>query len=94
MPLQLDQQTYFTASEVTRELGISRQTLWRWRQEGLAPPGHRFRDRQVVFTAEEFRTLKDYANRLEPAAPMDTGQLGLFTPPKQRRNGSDGGENA
>jgi predicted DNA-binding transcriptional regulator AlpA len=92
MPLELDQKTYFTAAEVVRELGISRQTLWRWRQDGIAPAGHRFRDRQILFTAEEYQALKDYANHVEPVSTFNTDQLGLFPIARRGRDGGDGGE--
>ena len=57
---------------------VSRQTLWRWRQEGKIPPGHRFRNRHVVFTPAEVREIEQYANRIEPVEPPDIRQRDLF----------------
>lgn len=69
---------YVAAAEVAREIGVSRQTLWRWRREGKIPNGHRFRDRQVVFTEQEVMEIRDYANKVEPIADVLERQLPLF----------------
>lgn len=69
---------YLTAAEVARALGVSRQTLWRWRQDGKIPPGHRYRDRQVVFSEAEFEVVRQYANRIEPIEAGTGQQLRLF----------------
>ena len=34
MPTKVKGITYYTASEVAQYAGITRQTLWRWRQSG------------------------------------------------------------
>ena len=60
---------YYAGADVARAVGVSRQTLWRWRREGKVPTGRRFRDRQILFTAPEVKAIKAYASRLEPAAP-------------------------
>jgi hypothetical protein len=78
MPFDIDGVTYFLAADVTAKIGVSRQTLWRWRQAGKIPAGHRFRDRQIVFTAEEFRAICEFANRLEPVDANEIDQLKLF----------------
>jgi transposase-like protein len=36
MPVKVEGQEYYTNSEVSDELGVSRQTLWRWREKGSA----------------------------------------------------------
>jgi predicted DNA-binding transcriptional regulator AlpA len=81
--VEVDGVTYYSASEVVRAVGISRQSLWRWRADGKVPPGRRFRDRQLLFTTREVEQVKEYANRLEPAEPASP-QLRLFN------NGSGG----
>lgn len=77
VPLLISGQSFFQAKEVAETIGISRQTLWRWRQEGHIPAGSRFRDRQVVFTEAEVATIREYAQRLEPVQ-VSPDQLKLF----------------
>ena len=78
MPFLIDRTEYFTASDIQRDLGIARQTLWRWRKGGKIPQGRRYRDRQVVFTREEVDAIRDYSNRLEPVESVGNDQLKLF----------------
>lgn len=78
MAVEVDGATYYSASEVVRLLGISRQSLWRWRTDGKVPAGRRYRDRQILFTAREVEQVKEYANRLEPAEPA-SAQIRLFS---------------
>ena len=66
MVLKVNGKTYFSTTEILQELGISRQTLWRWRQEGKIPLGHRYRDGKVLFTACEVEAIQQFAHRLEP----------------------------
>lgn len=78
MPIQISGKDYFTVPEVIESVGVSRQTLWRWRQDGKVPAGHRYRNRQVLFSSEEMEQLQEFANRVEPVG-VDAGkQLGLF----------------
>ena len=80
MPVQIDSEVYYTHTEVSEELAVSRQTLWRWREKGLIPPGLRSRTRQVLFKREEVEAIRQFANHLEPIE-LGTGgskQLGLF----------------
>ena len=78
MPVKVNGTDYLSASEVLATLDVSRQTLWRWRQEGKIPAGHRLRGRNVVFTPEEVEAIQAYANRLEPIDDAPPGQLNLF----------------
>jgi hypothetical protein len=78
MPTKINGTQYLTASDLLKELDITRQTLWRWRREGKIPAGHRFRNRQVIFSPEEVEVIRDYANRIEPISDMDDAQLSLF----------------
>ena len=80
MPVDIQGERYYTNSEVSDQLKVSRQTLWRWREKGSIPAGMRYRTRQVLFTAEEVEMIRQFANRLEPIE-LGTGtvrQLGLF----------------
>ena len=80
MPVEIQGEHYYTNSEVSDQLKVSRQTLWRWREKGSIPAGLRYRTRQVLFTAEEVEAIRQFANRLEPIelGIGTTRQLGLF----------------
>jgi excisionase family DNA binding protein len=79
MAVIIDKKQYITTSEILEMVGVSRQTLWRWRQEGKIPAGHRYRGRQVVFNSEEVTVIQEYANRIEPIDTSEVGQLSLFS---------------
>jgi predicted DNA-binding transcriptional regulator AlpA len=68
MPVQIAGVEYFSADEVADAVGVSRQTLWRWRTDGRIPAGNRYRDRQIVFTAGEFEVIRQFACRVEPVS--------------------------
>lgn len=85
MPVEINSIKYLTATEVLETVDVSRQTLWRWRQEGKIPAGHRFRGRQVVFTPEEVSAIQQYANRIEPIDNAESAQLSLFDGNGNRR---------
>ena len=76
---------YYTVVEITKELGISRTTLWRWRSDGKIPVGRLYRGGTIVFTTEEFDAVRAFANRLEPVMAANRDQMTLF-------NGNKGGE--
>ena len=78
MAINIEGTPYIAAHELLCELGVSRQTLWRWRVEGHIPTGHRFRDGRVVFTHAEADEIRRYANRIEPIDEAERNQLGLF----------------
>jgi hypothetical protein len=78
MPIEIDGVTYFSAADIAEELGVARQTLWRWRQAGKIPAGHRFRNRQIVFTVAEAQAIREFANRIEPVDAGEMDQLKLF----------------
>ena len=71
MPLTIEGVEFFTTTDVTQILGISRQTLWRWRAEGNVPLGRRFRRKSVVFTKVEVDEIVAFANKIEPIAVED-----------------------
>jgi predicted DNA-binding transcriptional regulator AlpA len=68
MPLTIEGVEFFTTTEVTQMLGVSRQTLWRWRAEGNVPPGRRYRRKSVVFARAEVDEIVALANKIEPIA--------------------------
>jgi predicted DNA-binding transcriptional regulator AlpA len=89
MPLDIDGVRYLTVPEVLQEMQITRQTLWRWRQEGHIPLGRRFRSRLLVFSPDEALVIRRYANRVEPIVPSDAAsQLSLFTSDSKRADSS------
>lgn len=73
MTIDVDGCRYYSPREVMEMVGISRQTLWRWRRQGKIPPGHRFRDRRLVFSVGELETIQRFVNRIEPVAAITTG---------------------
>lgn len=77
MPTELKNRLYFSVNEVLSDTGVSRQTLWRWRQDAKVPLGHRFRDGQILFDEDEFEAIRNFANQIEP---LEGGgrQLKLF----------------
>lgn len=71
---------YLTIAEIAGELGVSRQTLWRWRHKGQIPMGLRYRGRQVIFSKDDCELIRQFAQRLEPVAsssdvPVDLGTI-------------------
>jgi len=70
---------YYSTTFVLAEVGISRQTLWRWRREQLVPKGHRFRNGQLLFTRSEYQKILEHANHIEPSSfgnsSLDTLEL-------------------
>jgi excisionase family DNA binding protein len=81
MAVELDGEVYLCVSEVAERIGVSRQTLWRWRTEGEIPTGHRYRGGKVVFSLPEVEKIEAYAHRLEPVrvgSSFDSHQLRLF----------------
>lgn len=74
MPIEIEGIEYFTATDIQRELGVVRQTLWRWRKARKIPQGRRYRDKTIVFTRTEVEAIREYSNRLEPADSPPTRQ--------------------
>lgn len=69
--VKIDGRLYVAASTVADTVGVCRQTLWRWRQSGRVPSGHRHRNGQVLFTEEEAEEVYRYAYRVDPIAPPE-----------------------
>lgn len=86
MAIEISGVPYFNAADIQRDLGVARQTLWRWRKAGKIPQGRRYRDRQVVFTEQEVQAIREYSDRLEPADTWTTAQqLASSSPAGGRR---------
>lgn len=81
MPIEIEGVEYFTATDIQRELGVARQTLWRWRKARKVPQGRRYRDKAIVFTRSEVDAIREYSNRLEPAdSPRRQGDESATAP--------------
>jgi len=78
VPTEIQGVPYFTHTEIADQMGVRRETLWRWRREGKVPQGKKFRGKQVLFTEAEAAEIEEYAYRLEPIRISDPDQLRLF----------------
>ena len=79
MSVEIDGILYFTADEVALRAGVSRQTLWRWRQDGNVPGVHKYRGTRLLFTEEEVQLVLDFAHRIEPAEIRKISGSGVST---------------
>jgi len=77
MPTKVKGITYYTASEVAQYAGITRQTLWRWRQSGEAPSGRQQKDRRLLFTEDEANLVSGYAQRIDSSPTRTIGNVYL-----------------
>ena len=64
MPTKVKGITYYTATEVAQYAGITRQTLWRWRQSGEVPSGRQQKDRRLLFTEEEANLVSGFSQSM------------------------------
>ncbi|OZC01283.1 helix-turn-helix transcriptional regulator [Rubricoccus marinus] len=80
MPTVVHDTTFLTASMVADLVGISRQSLWRWKKAGLVPAGRRYRGRELFYTRDEVEAIYAHAHSLEPEdAAAHVDQLDLFS---------------
>ncbi len=78
MPVDVDGSKHFCINEIAETLGVSRQTLWRWRCRRKIPQGSRFRDGRILFNPDELEQIRLHANHLEPMSEDARRQLELF----------------
>jgi predicted DNA-binding transcriptional regulator AlpA len=85
MPVEVDGVEYFAFAEVIAVAGISRQTLYRWMNEGKvpAPKFRRRRDNRPLFTPSEVEAVRAFAGQVEPVSD-DSAQLSLFPKTRER----------
>lgn len=76
MAIEIEGVEYFTATDIQREVGVVRQTLWRWRRDRKIPQGRRYRNKTIVFTRAEVEAIREYSNRLEPVDSPKSRQDG------------------
>ena len=74
--VMIEGSAYVAATQIVEVLGISRQTLWRWRQDGHIPAGAKYRDRVLVFTEKEAEQIRDFAHRVVPLREADARERG------------------
>jgi hypothetical protein len=65
MPREIDGKRYYEATEVCKEAGISRPTLFRWLKRGLLIELHRDRRGWRLFTEEDLKKIQAEATRIE-----------------------------
>jgi len=75
MPEKLNGELVYTQAELIETLGVSRQTMWRWRTEGAIPAGRRLRGGGVIFSLDEVREIEQFANRVIEDSAAPDGQL-------------------
>jgi DNA-binding transcriptional MerR regulator len=69
MPREINGQRYYTASEVCREVTISRPTLFRWLKRGVLTRLHRDRRGWRMFTEDDLRNIRLEAGRIDVEEP-------------------------
>ena len=78
MPVDVNGVQYWTSTEAAKRVGVSRQTVWRWRKMKAIPAGNRYRNGQVLFSERELAKIEEYAHRLEPLDDGLRNQPSLF----------------
>ena len=76
MPSQIDGSIFYTCTDVAQACAVSRQTIWRWRQDGLIPSGRTNRTRSVVFTESEMNYIRAHAT--QPDASRDAKSRTIY----------------
>lgn len=81
MSFDVDGATYYSKAEVAEAVGISRQTLYRWIDEGKVPaPGHRrHRDGRLFYSQAGLEVVRSFANHVVPVDTTQPNQLRLFS---------------
>jgi len=65
MPKEINGTRYYATSEVCKEVGISRPTLFRWLKRGILDKLHRDRRGWRVFTDDDLGKIRTEATRIE-----------------------------
>ncbi len=76
MPTKIEETEYYSLQEIAEMVAVSRQTLWRWRQEGKMPHGRSFRGRSLLFSESEVTLIKQRAH--EMTIPSSKDKKGIF----------------
>ncbi len=73
LPTLIEGTTFFSITEVATSCGVSRQTFWRWRQDGSVPQGRQDRHARLMFTEAELDLTRAFAGGVtSPRAAAST----------------------
>lgn len=73
LPTLIEGTTFFSITEVAASCGVSRQTFWRWRQDGSVPQGRQDRHARLMFTEAELDLTRAFAGGVtSPRAAAST----------------------
>jgi predicted DNA-binding transcriptional regulator AlpA len=89
MSIIIKENIYLTTTEVLEKASVSRQTLWRWRQEQVVPTGYRYRNGRIFFSESDVEEILGYSNQIEPAGDAYTvkqTELPLFSGVREELN--------
>lgn len=78
MPVEINGKEYLQVTEIVEEIGVTRQTLWRWRRDGTIPIGRKYRGRQIIYTPSEVELIRQFAERIEPIDDQHRREKTLF----------------
>jgi predicted DNA-binding transcriptional regulator AlpA len=78
MPVEINGTRYLQVTEVADTVGVTRQTLWRWRRDGVIPVGRKYRGRQIIYTQSEVELIQLFAERIEPIDDSHRREKTLF----------------
>ena len=76
--IEIEGVEYYSASDIVEKIGISRQTFWRWRQQGKIPLGNKYRDGRILFTTNEYEKIYQFANHIVPVENYEANQIKLL----------------
>lgn len=81
MSVEVNGIRYFSKAEVAEIISVSRQTLYRWIDEGKIPaPRHeRRRDGRLLYSQADLDEIQSFANDVEPVDQSSPDQMRLFS---------------
>jgi excisionase family DNA binding protein len=65
VPTEINGEVYYTTSEVCKETGISRPTLFRWLRQGVLKEIRKDRRGWRLFTEDDLNMIKTETGRIE-----------------------------
>ncbi|MFC1925336.1 MerR family transcriptional regulator [Chloroflexota bacterium] len=65
MPVIIDGQIYYRTSELCRNIGISRSTLFRWLRQDMLEKSYRDRRGWRLFTEDDLNKIKMETTRVD-----------------------------